>query len=192
MRLILLSAPSLATDALRLSLLASQAFVRVEVAGDEGTLADHLRAGLDGAVVEETLYASLTPELAAQLAALPIVHIALHDRHQESRPAAPASARETSVAGVIARLLAQTTSPARASHARRLSRRESQVLGHLAAGMTNREIAELLAISIKTVDTHRAQLLKKLGLRNNSDLTRFVLQHGLTPASRAGLPSAAP
>ena len=44
-----------------------------------------------------------------------------------------------------------------------------------------REIAEMLAISVKTVDTHRGHVLKKLRLRNNSDITRFAIQHGLMP-----------
>jgi DNA-binding NarL/FixJ family response regulator len=44
--------------------------------------------------------------------------------------------------------------------------------------MTNREIAEHLAISIKTVDTHRGHVLKKLALRNNSELTRFAVKYG--------------
>jgi len=60
-----------------------------------------------------------------------------------------------------------------------LSPREFQVLGYLASGMTNREIAKMLDISVKTVDTHRGHVLKKLKLRNNSDLTRFAIQHGL-------------
>lgn len=59
-----------------------------------------------------------------------------------------------------------------------LSAREQQVMEMLARGMTNREIAELLDISIKTVDTHRGHVLKKLRLRNNSDLTRFAVKHG--------------
>jgi DNA-binding NarL/FixJ family response regulator len=66
-----------------------------------------------------------------------------------------------------------------AGPARVLSQREFQVMGYLAAGMTNREIARLLSISVKTVDTHRGHVLKKLKLRNNSDITRFAIQHGL-------------
>ncbi|MBL8620051.1 MAG: response regulator transcription factor [Myxococcales bacterium] len=62
-----------------------------------------------------------------------------------------------------------------------LSSREFQVMEYLAAGKTNREIAEMLAISVKTVDTHRGHVLKKLRLRNNSDITRFAIQHGLMP-----------
>ena len=59
-----------------------------------------------------------------------------------------------------------------------LTSREQQVMEMLARGLTNREIAEHLQISIKTVDTHRGHVLKKLGLRNNSELTRFAVKHG--------------
>jgi DNA-binding NarL/FixJ family response regulator len=59
-----------------------------------------------------------------------------------------------------------------------LTAREQQVMEMLSRGMTNREIAEHLQISIKTVDTHRGHVLKKLGLRNNSELTRFAVKHG--------------
>ena len=60
-----------------------------------------------------------------------------------------------------------------------LSMRELQVLRRLAMGQTNREIARSYHISIKTVDTYRARLLKKLGLRNNADLSRFAMQNNL-------------
>lgn len=61
----------------------------------------------------------------------------------------------------------------------RLSDREFQVLRLLAMGNTNREIASKLYVGVKTIDTHRANLLKKLDLRNNADLTRFAIKHGL-------------
>ncbi len=60
-----------------------------------------------------------------------------------------------------------------------LSMRELQVLRRLALGHTNREIARAYHISIKTVDTYRARLLKKLGLRNNAELSRFAIQNQL-------------
>ncbi len=59
-----------------------------------------------------------------------------------------------------------------------LSKRELEVLCFLAGGMTNREIAQQLGISVKTIDTHRGHVLKKLRLRNNSDITRFAIRHG--------------
>jgi two-component system invasion response regulator UvrY len=60
-----------------------------------------------------------------------------------------------------------------------LSNREMQVLRRLALGKTNREIAESYNLSIKTIDTYRHRLLKKLNLRNNADLSRFAIQHNL-------------
>jgi len=60
-----------------------------------------------------------------------------------------------------------------------LSTRELQVLRRLAMGHTNREIASAYNISIKTIDTYRFRLLKKLNLRNNAELSRFAIQNGL-------------
>jgi len=60
-----------------------------------------------------------------------------------------------------------------------LSDREIQVLRCLALGKTNSEIAEDYYISIKTVDTYRLRLLKKLNLRNNAELSRFAIQNRL-------------
>lgn len=60
-----------------------------------------------------------------------------------------------------------------------LSMRELQVLRRLALGHTNREIAKAYHISIKTVDTYRSRLLKKLNLRNNAELSRFATQNRL-------------
>ena len=62
-----------------------------------------------------------------------------------------------------------------------LSRREREVVTAIARGYANKEIADALKppVSVKTIDTHRGHALKKLGLRNNSDLTRYAIRHGL-------------
>ncbi len=60
-----------------------------------------------------------------------------------------------------------------------LSMRELQVLRKLALGSTNREIAVSYNISIKTVDTYRFRILKKLNLRNNAELSRYAIQNNL-------------
>lgn len=57
-----------------------------------------------------------------------------------------------------------------------LTDREFQVLRLLAHGYVNREIAEQLGVGVKTIDTHRANLLRKLGLRHNVDLVRFAIR----------------
>jgi DNA-binding NarL/FixJ family response regulator len=61
-----------------------------------------------------------------------------------------------------------------------LSYREFQVIRLIASGLSNREIAQRLKISVKTVDTHRANVLKKLKLRNNVEITHFCLQNELS------------
>jgi two-component system invasion response regulator UvrY len=60
-----------------------------------------------------------------------------------------------------------------------LSDREYQVLIGIASGKTVSELAIELAIGIKTVSTYRARLLEKMGLRNNAELTRYAIRHGL-------------
>lgn len=60
-----------------------------------------------------------------------------------------------------------------------LTPREQEVLTHIAEGLTNPEIAELLVISAKTVDRHRENIMRKLNLHNRVDLVKYALKHGL-------------
>ena len=60
-----------------------------------------------------------------------------------------------------------------------LSARERQVLILLAHGYTNREVAEQIYVSIKTVESHRARIAKKLELRNRAGLIRYARESGL-------------
>jgi DNA-binding NarL/FixJ family response regulator len=60
-----------------------------------------------------------------------------------------------------------------------LTPRELDVLRHVVAGRTNRETAAALGISHRTVETHRENILKKLGVRSVAELTRFALETGL-------------
>ncbi|WP_337176185.1 response regulator transcription factor [Paludisphaera sp.] len=57
-----------------------------------------------------------------------------------------------------------------------LTRREIEVVRLLARGHINREIAELLDLSIKTVEVHKARVLDKLGLRSRADLVQYALR----------------
>jgi DNA-binding NarL/FixJ family response regulator len=61
-----------------------------------------------------------------------------------------------------------------------LTPRESEIVKLIAEGHTSREIAELLVISDKTVERHRANVLDKLGMRDRVDLTRYAIRRGLT------------
>ena len=90
------------------------------------------------------------------------------------------------------RVLAEFVSRARRAGARAtsalqsLTEREREVLGLIALGHTNVEIGEKLFVTVKTVETHRAHIMTKLGLRTRADLVRYALREGyLTEADSA-------
>jgi DNA-binding NarL/FixJ family response regulator len=60
-----------------------------------------------------------------------------------------------------------------------LTTREEEILKLVAEGNSSKEIAELLTISVKTVERHRSNILQKLGLRDRLDLTRYAIRAGL-------------
>ena len=60
-----------------------------------------------------------------------------------------------------------------------LSERETEVLKLLALGHSNKEIAEKLYLSVKTVETYKARVMEKLGLTTRTALVRFALKHDL-------------
>jgi two-component system response regulator NreC len=60
-----------------------------------------------------------------------------------------------------------------------MSRREAEVLRLLAQGHTNQEAADHLAVSVKTIETHRKRLTDKLGLKSRAQLFRFAVEVGL-------------
>jgi DNA-binding NarL/FixJ family response regulator len=61
-----------------------------------------------------------------------------------------------------------------------LSDREYQVLRLIGSGKTVSEVAKGLSLSVKTVSTYRSHILEKMNLRNNAELTLYVIQNGLT------------
>ncbi|OPZ84639.1 MAG: Oxygen regulatory protein NreC [bacterium ADurb.Bin429] len=61
-----------------------------------------------------------------------------------------------------------------------LSPREREVLQLLAEGESAKAIAERLMLSVKTVETHRAQLMEKLDLHSIAELTKYAIREGLT------------
>lgn len=63
-----------------------------------------------------------------------------------------------------------------------LTPREKEILTHIAGGSSNQQIAEQLYISIKTVQTHRAHILEKLGLHDRTELVRYAIRKGLIEA----------
>jgi len=66
-----------------------------------------------------------------------------------------------------------------------LTKREQEVCQVLALGYTNAEVGKNLYISERTVETHRANIMAKLQLRNRADLVRFSLENGLLPGTNS-------
>uniref|UniRef100_A0A7C4MST0 Response regulator transcription factor n=1 Tax=Desulfatirhabdium butyrativorans TaxID=340467 RepID=A0A7C4MST0_9BACT len=62
----------------------------------------------------------------------------------------------------------------------RLSDREHEILKLLANGKSNAEIAAILHLSVKSVETYRSRMMQKLGIRDLASLVKFAIQHGLT------------
>ncbi|MBN1179428.1 MAG: response regulator transcription factor [Anaerolineae bacterium] len=78
-------------------------------------------------------------------------------------------------------LLQQAPSPPPADTAlvEQLTPREIDVLRLIARGHTNRQAAELLTLSVRTVETHRANIMEKLGAQGRVDLVRYAQEHNL-------------
>ncbi|HEU5292926.1 MAG TPA: response regulator transcription factor [Cyclobacteriaceae bacterium] len=60
-----------------------------------------------------------------------------------------------------------------------LTKREYEILGLVASGKTNKELAEMLFISVKTVETHKTNILEKLGLRNTTELIKYAIKNNI-------------
>ncbi|MFQ5857358.1 MAG: response regulator [Anaerolineae bacterium] len=63
----------------------------------------------------------------------------------------------------------------------RLSPREREVLQLVVEGKSSAEIADMLSLSLKTIETYRSRLMRKLGISDLPGLVKFAIQHGLTP-----------
>lgn len=60
-----------------------------------------------------------------------------------------------------------------------LSKRELEIIRYIRDGTTSKEIAEILSISPKTIEVHRHNILKKLGVKNSTELVHLINEHGL-------------
>jgi two-component system response regulator NreC len=88
-----------------------------------------------------------------------------------------------SLARVLVREYRAVAQSERHTAGTRLTPREIEVLIHIAEGCTNREIAELLCLSVKTVDRHRENILQKLNLHSRVELVKYAIEKGLIPSS---------
>jgi DNA-binding NarL/FixJ family response regulator len=80
---------------------------------------------------------------------------------------------------VLERYLGRPASRAATRRPQQLTRRECDVVRLLSEGKTNRELAQTLHISVKTVENHRANAMRKLGVHTIGDLVREAIRHGM-------------
>jgi len=189
----------LVRDGLRARLEAVPHFCVVAEAGS-GTqalaMADGVRIDLilmditmrDGSGIEATAQLSRRrPDIA-------VLMLSMHDKLEYVTQAMQAGARgyvlkdapgkdivlaiDTVIAGGIyysAALARQLAQPAAQDN--QLTTREQQVLQHIANGESNKQIARELDLSVRTVETHRLNIKRKLGIEGQAELIKFAVQH---------------
>lgn len=64
----------------------------------------------------------------------------------------------------------------------RLTKREHEVLGYVASGMSKKDMAHTMHLSVKTIENHTSALMSKLRIHNRVELTRFAIRHGVSRA----------
>jgi DNA-binding NarL/FixJ family response regulator len=150
-------------DAAR-QIIAADARTRViilSVHADRRFITESLRAGAAGYVLKDCAFEELAHAVRA------------------------AAANQTYLSPAVARTVVEDyvgRSPRQRSSAFvALTGRERQVLQLLAEGRSAKNIATALGVSIKTVETHRANIMKKLGKHSIAELTKYAIREGLTP-----------
>jgi DNA-binding NarL/FixJ family response regulator len=89
---------------------------------------------------------------------------------------------EPYVSQCLMKPIIETHLAATAAHAELLTARERQILQLVAEGLSSKEIADRLVVSVKTVETHRGRLMEKLDARNVADLVRYAIRQGIVEA----------
>jgi len=119
-----------------------------------------LRAGASGYLLKESAFQQLVQAVHAAMAG----QLVLSDKISDAlaRDYVRVTARDGSSAFVV------------------LSARERQVLQLLAEGRSTRDIAADLNVSIKTIETHRRQIMDKLGIYSVAELTKYAIREGIT------------
>jgi DNA-binding NarL/FixJ family response regulator len=131
---------------------------------DEGYVLEALRSGAKGYVLKDSLAEDLIHAIREAVAGRRYLSSPLSDRVIE---------------GYVHRSESTALEPFE-----RLTVREQEVLHMLAQGATNADIAAKLSISRRTVEVHRANMMRKLGLRNQAQVLRYAMRQGMIPMGR--------
>ncbi len=133
----------------------------VSMHADRRFVAESLRAGARGYLLKDSAF----PEV------LRAIRVVL-DGHVYLSPA---------VTDVVAQDFAVHDPPRESSAFGLLTPREREVLQLISEGLATKEIADRLALSAKTIETHRRQIMDKLCLHSVAELTKYAIREGLTP-----------
>jgi DNA-binding NarL/FixJ family response regulator len=125
--------------------------------GDDAYVQELLRAGVSGYVLKQSAPTELLQAIRAAAAG---------GQYLDSSLTARMTARLLGRAGKVSQPTAA------------LSERESDVLRLIAAGYSNKEIAGRLSLSVKTVEAHKANAMRKLGLRGRIDIVKYAVLQG--------------
>jgi two-component system response regulator NreC len=125
---------------------------------DKELLQEAIRSGASGYIIKRAVESELVNAIHAVLRGDLYVHPAMTRALFTGTPSAPASHQAT----------VETLTP-----------REVEVLRLLTQGYTNREIADLLTLSVRTIESHRANIMGKLNLHSRVELVRYATQHNL-------------
>ncbi len=128
---------------------------------DEALLREAIRAGASGYIIKHAAEA----ELISAIHTVEIGEIYVHPKMIRALLAEPEPP--------------QATLPPSSSPLDVLTPRETDILRFLVQGYTNRQIAEELSLSVRTVEGHRGNLTEKLGLHSRVELVRYAREHGL-------------
>ena len=136
-----------------------------------------------------------TGQLSRNYPGVAVLILSMHDKLEYVTQAMQAGARgyvlkdapgkdivlaiETVMAGGIyySAALARQLARAPAQQDEQLTAREQQVLRHIAQGASNKQIARALDLSVRTVETHRLNIKRKLGIEGQAELIRYAVQH---------------
>ncbi|MCS6290452.1 MAG: response regulator transcription factor [Nitrospira sp.] len=109
--------------------------------------------------------------------------MALRKRPQARKPAKTAKAASTTKKRKLAKVI--KPAPVRTKRSEGLTPRQKEILKLVSQGNTNRDIARRLDISVRTVEVHRFNLMRRLKVRNVAQLLRQALQQGFLPKNFA-------
>ena len=146
----------------------------------EGLVIEDLRS-MNGVFVNERRIAGPTLLAHGDVVSIGLESLEVIDRERMPRPAKPTrpqplSFQQSDVEGPEPVTVAPQLD--------RLSEREREVFGLIVVGHTQREIADLLHLSVKTIETHRAHIAEKLGCRTRAELVAYAINAGLLRKGR--------